>query len=115
MDANGDGTAETVLPPDAVLDDPAKVQDVTMPATTITPAGKKDAQGNYTSPMTVTLAAQDAGSGVLKVYYSLDGERSGKVHGAVEITAGAATACTPSPWTRRTTVPGAGEAMTFAG
>ena len=93
VDANGDGTAETVLPPDAVLDDPTKVQDVTMPATTITPAGKKDAQGNYTSPVTVTLAAQDAGSGVLKVYYSLDGGQSWQEYTApFEITAGAATA-----------------------
>ncbi len=93
VDANGDGTAETVLPPDAVLDDPTKVQDVTMPATTITPAGKKDAQGNYTSPVTVTLAAQDAGSGVLKVYYSLDGGQSWQEYTApFEIAAGAATA-----------------------
>ena len=45
VDSDGDGTPEAVLPPDAVLDDPSLVQDVTMPATTLTVTGDKDEQG----------------------------------------------------------------------
>ncbi|SEP47138.1 OmpL47-type beta-barrel domain-containing protein [Amycolatopsis saalfeldensis] len=47
--------------------------DTTAPTVTATVAGTKDADGNYVGKATVTLAAADAGSGVDKVEYKLDG------------------------------------------
>ena len=80
IDANADGTPETTLPPDTVLTDPAKVQDSAMPTTTITVQGPQDGQGKYTGPVTVSLAAVDNNSGVLKTYYSLDGGGTWQVY-----------------------------------
>ncbi|WP_329072397.1 OmpL47-type beta-barrel domain-containing protein [Amycolatopsis sp. NBC_01480] len=47
--------------------------DTTAPTVTASVAGTKDPDGNYVGKATVTLAATDAGSGVAKVEYKLDG------------------------------------------
>ncbi len=94
LDANADGTPEQILPPDAVLIDPTQAQDVTMPSSSITLAGAKDAQGRFTANATVTVAAQDnaGGSGLLASWYSLNGGGTWQKYSApVVVPPGAAT------------------------
>ena len=76
VDINADGTAETTLTPDAVLEKPGQLQDTTMPTTTLAVTGPRDSSGNYTSAVTVTVSAEDSGSGLLHSYVSLDNGQS---------------------------------------
>ncbi|MFE4414814.1 chitobiase/beta-hexosaminidase C-terminal domain-containing protein, partial [Streptomyces sp. NPDC056821] len=51
----------------------AQPEDKTPPETSATVSGTKDASGNYVGSATVTVSASDAGSGVARIEYSLDG------------------------------------------
>lgn len=93
LDANGDGTPESILTPDAVVTDPVQAQDHTVPTTTVTVQGTQDSEGKYIGPVTVSLAAADDNSGVLKSYTSLDGGQSWQEYTApVVVQPGQATA-----------------------
>ncbi|SNY69449.1 Ig-like domain (group 3) [Paractinoplanes atraurantiacus] len=48
-------------------------QDTTPPTVTAQLAGDRDGDGNYVGTVTATLTATDAGSGVARIEYSLDG------------------------------------------
>ncbi|MDP9793401.1 putative cupredoxin-like copper-binding protein [Catenuloplanes nepalensis] len=52
---------------------PEPDEDVTPPVATIALAGDRDDAGNYTGPVTATLAATDDDSGVATIEYQLDG------------------------------------------
>jgi plastocyanin len=52
---------------------PQPDEDVTPPVATVSLAGPRDADGNYTGPVTATLAATDDDSGVDTIEYQLDG------------------------------------------
>ena len=93
VDTDANGTPEATIPPGAVLDDPAQVQDTTMPTTTLTIQGPQNNEGAYTGPVTVTLAAVDDNSGVLRSYLSLDNGQTWQEYSApVEVQPGQATA-----------------------
>jgi hypothetical protein len=72
VDTSGDGTLDATFTPDAVLTDPAKVQDSNMPRTTFNLQGPQNSEGAYTGPVTVSLRVTDDNAGVLRSYYSLD-------------------------------------------
>lgn len=72
VDLDGDGVPDQFLPPTSVLDQ-AGSQDYTPPTTRITVQGFQNGMGFYTGPVLVTLNATDAGVGVYKTEYSLDG------------------------------------------
>ena len=59
--------------------------DTTAPETSADVAGKRDAAGAYVGSATVTVSAQDAGSGVATVEYSLDGAPYAAYTGPVEV------------------------------
>ncbi len=93
VDIDANGTPEATIPPGAVLNDPAQVQDTTMPTTTLTVQGAQNNEGAYTNPVTVSLAAVDDNSGVLKSYLSLDNGQTWQEYSApVEVQPGQATA-----------------------
>jgi hypothetical protein len=71
LDKDGNGTIDQTLPPTSVLDQ-TQSQDYTPPVTTIQISGTKNVMGFYNGPVTATLSATDAGTGVLKTEYSLD-------------------------------------------
>lgn len=52
----------------------APAQDTTPPAVNATVAGNRDGNGAYVGAATVTVTATDAGSGVDRIEYSLDGQ-----------------------------------------
>ncbi len=68
-----DGAPATTHAPDAVLDDPAKIQDTVMPTTTLNLQGPQNSEGAYIGTVVLSLGAADDNAGVLKSYYSLDG------------------------------------------
>ncbi|WP_420842024.1 OmpL47-type beta-barrel domain-containing protein, partial [Haloactinopolyspora alba] len=61
-------------------------EDTTPPEVSAEVAGDQDADGNYVGSASVTVAAQDAGSGVASVEYDLDGSGFTEYSGAVEVT-----------------------------
>ena len=71
LDFDGDGTPEDYTDPTGELG-PEDSYDFVAPVTTIHLLGQKDAQGWYTGPVSVTLSAMDAQSGVALIEYSLD-------------------------------------------
>ena len=81
VDANHDGTPDTLLVPDGVLD-AAQAQDFTPPVTTLQVDGVKNASGYYQGSLTVTLSAADSGVGVANSLYSLDFGHTWQVYSA---------------------------------
>jgi Tol biopolymer transport system component/pimeloyl-ACP methyl ester carboxylesterase len=79
VDLNNNGIPDHTLPPSAVLD-AAESQDITMPVTTIAVQGSAGPLAFYTGPVTVSLAADDVGSGVYRTEYSLDGGLNWEVY-----------------------------------
>ena len=74
MDTNSDGTPETSLPPDSVLN-PVQVSDTTSPQTVISLQGQLDQHG-YIGTVTTSLNSTDADTGVLKILYTLNGGKT---------------------------------------
>jgi hypothetical protein len=70
-----------------VVTDGGGQPDTTAPTVTAQVSGEQDADGAYVGTATVTLAAQDAGSGVATIEYSLDGGAFSVYTGAVTVTA----------------------------
>ncbi|MEV0718943.1 family 16 glycoside hydrolase [Asanoa sp. NPDC050611] len=59
--------------------------DTTAPEVTAQVAGERDGDGNYVGAATVTINATDAGSGVARVEYALDGGPFGTYSGPVTV------------------------------
>jgi len=62
----------TTVQADDILD-AAAIQDVTPPTTTLSVQGSRGTLGYFVGPVTVTIAASDAGTGVELTQYSVDG------------------------------------------
>jgi hypothetical protein len=62
-------------------------QDTTAPTVSATVVGQQDAEGNYVGSAMVTLSADDDGSGVDRVEYSLDGGPWTRYTQAVQVSA----------------------------
>jgi hypothetical protein len=81
LDLNADGIAEQLMSPGGILTN-LTATDLTPPASSIQVQGAANGQGYYTGTLVITLSAVDAGSGVHKIEYSLDGGLTGKVYTA---------------------------------
>lgn len=71
LDLNGDHVYELELAPTAVLNQQESA-DYESPITNIHVQGNKDEAGFFTGLVTVTLAADDTGSGLYRIEYSVD-------------------------------------------
>jgi hypothetical protein len=60
--------------------------DTTPPTATAVVTGERDGDGNYVGSAMVTLAAEDSGSGVDRIEYSLDGGAFSRYTGPVTVT-----------------------------
>ncbi|WP_420842807.1 OmpL47-type beta-barrel domain-containing protein [Halopolyspora algeriensis] len=60
-------------------------EDTTAPQTSATVSGNQDTDGNYVESATVTVSAQDGGSGVDSVEYALDGQPFAAYSGPVTV------------------------------
>jgi len=89
VDANGDGSFEQTLVPNALLETPAEAQDVTPPTTLATIAGATSKSGELTGDATITLTAQDnaGGAGLLATWYSLNSGETWLKYGAPIVVA----------------------------
>ncbi|GAA0460371.1 hypothetical protein Ade02nite_14640 [Paractinoplanes deccanensis] len=82
-DKSGNASAEGSLAFTVVAPEPE--EDTTPPTVTAQLAGDRDGEGNYVGTATATLTATDAGSGVARIEYSLDGAAFTAYTGAVVV------------------------------
>lgn len=75
IDVNGDGNTIQQKPPTSTITGDA-LTDFTPPVTVLSQSGTQGANDWYTSDVTLTFSADDAGAGILKTYYYKDGEQT---------------------------------------